>query len=74
MKHKRKREDYLFCNDCNMFVDFWKYDYDLDDSGHADCQNVRLATTEELAELETECEGCGCHEEEILGNAGRTSK
>ena len=59
----RKRSDWIYCHDCEMFVDFWKYDYSLEDAGHADCVQISFPTPEEYEELKTECQENGCEEE-----------
>ena len=57
-------KDYLYCEDCTMFVDLWKYD-SLEDSGHEECR-TRNVTPEELKECVKECQENGCFEEEFL--------
>jgi len=48
-------EDYIYCEDCNMFVDLWKY-------GHENCK-WRYVTDKELAECIEDCEQAGCFRE-----------
>ena len=50
--------DFIFCEDCRQFVDFYKYDA-IDDTGHSDC-NWRFVTTEELKECVRNCLESGC--------------
>lgn len=57
-------KDYLYCKDCKMFVDLWKYD-NLEDTGHKDCKH-RFVTVKELAECVKDCKEQGCFEEEFL--------
>jgi hypothetical protein len=45
--------DYLFCVDCEEFVDWWKY-RDLEDAGH-EGHKVRNVTPEELKECVADC-------------------
>ena len=45
-----------------MFVDFWKYDYDLRAAGHAG-HKTRSVTPEELKQLVAECERNNCFQE-----------
>jgi len=59
------KEDYIYCEDCQMLVDFWKYDHNIEDAGHAEC-NWRYVTDDELAECIKDCEEAGCFEECIL--------
>ncbi|KKN65874.1 hypothetical protein LCGC14_0476910 [marine sediment metagenome] len=59
----RHKEDYIYCEDCQMFVDFWKYN-NLADTGHAGC-NWRYVTGEELIDCLADCEEAGCFEEAI---------
>ena len=54
-------EKYIYCEDCNMFVDFWKYDYNIEDAGHKE-HRWRYVTDEELDQLNEECEEEGCNE------------
>ena len=55
-------KDYLFCITCNTLVDFWKYDHNLADAGHEDCE-VRPITDAEFAECLLECQAAGCFNE-----------
>jgi hypothetical protein len=61
-----KTTDYIFCSDCNEFVDFWKYNHNIKDAGHDDCQ-WRYVTKEELKECIEVCEEYGCFEEQFIG-------
>ena len=57
--------DYIYCKTCNTFVDFWKYDHDIEASGHKNC-NWRYVTEKELKECISDCEMSGCFDEERL--------
>ena len=54
-------EDYIYCEDCNMFVDLWKYG-SIADTGHENCK-WRYVTDEELAECIKDCREAGCFRE-----------
>lgn len=56
------KQDYIYCEDCQMLVDFWKYDHNIGDAGHEGC-NWRYVTDEELAEAIEDCRENGCFEE-----------
>lgn len=56
-------KDYGYCECCEMFVDFWKYDHNIKDAGHEEC-NWRYVTEEELKECIKDCEENGCFNEE----------
>ncbi len=62
--HGMTTQDYVFCEDCKMVVDLWKYD-SIDDAGHAEC-NWRHLTEEELPEAVADCEEAGCFDENRL--------
>lgn len=53
---------YLYCETCETFCDYWKYDYNLVDAGHEGCK-TRPVTQEEYRECLKECEQDGCFEE-----------
>ncbi len=57
-----KISDYIYCNDCKMFSDFWKYDHDINDVGHKGC-HWRYITQEELDKLVENCQENGCFTE-----------
>ncbi len=59
-------KDYIYCKDCETFVDFWKYDHSLKDCGHDKCK-WRYVTKEELKGLIEDCKKDGCFDECILG-------
>jgi hypothetical protein len=48
-------KDFIFCETCQEFVDFFQYQYDLQSAGHKECK-WRYVTSEELRELAAECE------------------
>ena len=54
-------KDYIYCEDCRMFVDLWKYD-DIEATGHASC-SWRYVTDEELAMCVKNCEEADCFSE-----------
>lgn len=56
--------DYIFCEDCNIWVDLWKYD-SIEDTGHAQC-HWRYARPEELPDLIRDCKDSGCFREQGL--------
>lgn len=58
----RTTQDYIFCEDCQMFMDFWKYDHKIEDTGHANC-HWRYVTEEELARCIEACAEDRCEEE-----------
>lgn len=60
-----KTTDYIYCNDCQEYVDFWKFD-SIEDTGHEDC-NWRYVTSEELKKLVDNCIKEGCFEQTYLG-------
>jgi hypothetical protein len=55
-------KDYIYCKDCKMFVDFWKYGYNIINTDHEDCQ-WRYVTDEELIGCVEDCEAMGCFNE-----------
>jgi len=61
-KHGRTPKDYLYCEDCKEFVDFWKYDYDLSAAGH-EGHTTRAVTEEEFRQCLKDCERDGCFDE-----------
>lgn len=48
------KKDFIYCEDCQMYVDFWKYDHNIDDAGHNGC-NWRQVNDEELAQCIEDC-------------------
>ena len=54
--------DYIFCEDCKAFIDFYKYDR-VEDSGHGAC-NWRFVSGTELKTCVQECIEEGCFDEE----------
>jgi hypothetical protein len=53
--HGMTCEDFIVCEDCQEIVDFWKYDHNIQDTGHENCR-WRYATTEELRGFVAACE------------------
>ena len=56
--------DYAYCEDCDTYFDWWKYET-LEDTGH-DGHRVRNVDAQELETLLKECEEDDCLEEEFL--------
>jgi hypothetical protein len=63
VRESKKTTDYIFCETCDMFVDFWKYDHDIEAAGH-EGHTWRYVTQEELDKLVKACRKHGCFEEE----------
>lgn len=60
---EKTTHDYVYCQDCKTYADFWKYDHDINAAGHGTCRNWRFVTESELKELVAECKRHGCFEE-----------
>ena len=58
---KFSNEDYLYCKDCETFVDLWNYG-DVESTGHED-HNWRFVTNEELNNCIDDCKEEGCLQE-----------
>jgi len=56
---------YKYCEDCGVFFDFWKYDYNLEAAGHED-HIVRDITDEEYQKCLKDCREMGCFDEDLL--------
>ena len=54
----KTKQDYIYCEDCETYLDFWKYDC-IEDTGHDKC-NWRYVTEEELKNCINDCERDGC--------------
>jgi len=52
------KEDYGFCEDCQMYFDLWKYG-SIENAGHEKC-NWRFVTEEELKQCIQDCLDFGC--------------
>ena len=61
----KTERDYVYCKTCKMFVDFWKYDFDIDEAGHKG-HDWRHVTLEELEQCVIQCGEDGCFEESRL--------
>lgn len=63
MVKKFVKEDFIYCNDCDEFVDLWNYD-SIEDAGHATC-DYRYVDYSEMIECLSDCidEGCISPEE-----------
>ena len=59
--------DYIYCEDCQIFVDHWKYD-SIENTGHAKC-HWRYVTPQELKECIISCQENGCYEEVFVKQA-----
>lgn len=55
-----KTTDYIYCEECEEFVDFYKYG-SIEDTSHANCK-WRYVTEEELKQCEEDCRKDGCFE------------
>ena len=60
-----KQTDYIFCKDCQEYVDLWKYG-SVENAGHDKCR-WRYVTKKELKQCVKDCEEEGCFEELRLG-------
>jgi hypothetical protein len=54
-------KDYIYCEDCQTYVDYFKYDC-IEDTGHAEC-HWRFVTKEELRACVRDCRQDGCFDE-----------
>lgn len=59
------KQDFIYCEDCKQFVDFWKYDHDIESCGHSTCK-WRYVTCEELDDCIKNCLEQGCFDEEVI--------
>lgn len=64
-KEMISRLDYAYCKDCDMFIDLWKYDHDIEDAGH-EGHSIFPVTEEEFKDIMASCEKAGCFDEEFL--------
>ena len=53
-----KETDYIYCEDCETYLDFWKYD-SIEDTDHENCK-WRYVTEEELKVCMRDCIEDGC--------------
>ena len=56
---KLTKEDYIYCEDCENYVDFWRYDRSIKDTDHSG-HNWRYVTEEELKVCIQDCMDDGC--------------
>jgi len=56
-------KDYLYCEECETYLDFWKYDHDINDTDHGLCHGIREVTEEELKQCIKDCKEDGCFDE-----------
>lgn len=54
-----KKTDYIYCEDCEEYSDFYVYDYHIEDTGHEDCK-WRYVNDEELKGCIKDCKDFGC--------------
>lgn len=59
-------KDYIYCETCDEFIDFWKYNHNLEDCGHEGCK-WRYVTEEELIYCIAACKEWNCFEESFIG-------
>lgn len=57
-------KDYMYCNDCNTYVDLYKFD-NIEDTGH-ETHDWRYVTEEELKQCVEDCKENECFNEEHL--------
>ncbi|MDD5510817.1 MAG: hypothetical protein PHI12_08405 [Dehalococcoidales bacterium] len=53
--HGKTKADYIYCEDCKQFEDFWKYDHDIYEAGHLG-HKWRYVTELELEDCVKSCE------------------
>jgi hypothetical protein len=63
-KFNGRAEDYIYCKDCGILVDLWKFS-NLDDTGHGQC-SWRFVTKAEFEQCVKDCKEDGCFEEVFL--------
>lgn len=51
--------DYIYCETCKCFVDYFVYNHNIDAAGHKDC-NWRFVTLVELVNCVIDCIRCDC--------------
>jgi len=66
-------KDYIYCEDCKTFADFWKYGHNIEDAGHDKCK-WRYVTLSELKVCIQDCKDDGCFDECILGITNPSSE
>jgi hypothetical protein len=54
-----KTTDYIFCETCDGYVDFYHFDYDIDDAGHKG-HKWRYVTEKELKVCVKDCKENHC--------------
>ena len=62
VNYTKTTKDFIFCETCQEFSDFWKYD-SIEDTGHDKC-SWRYVTEEELKGCMKDCIQDGCFNEE----------
>ena len=53
------KEDYIFCEECQEYIDFWKYDRSIKNTGHCK-HNWRYVSEEEFKQCLKDCLEDGC--------------
>ncbi len=53
--HGMTCRDFIYCEDCKEFVDFFQYSHNIRDTGHAKCK-WRYVTLKELRDCVLDCE------------------
>jgi len=64
-----KNTDYIYCEDCEVYVDFYHYDHNIEDAGHKGCK-WRYITDEERKGCEQDCKDWKC-EDFVMSDAKR---
>lgn len=64
-KSDMKVTDYIYCKDCDEYIDFWKYNHSLEDYGHENCR-WRYVTKKELKACVKDCEEMECFDEQFV--------
>lgn len=52
-------KDYIFCKDCNEYIDFWRYDNSIKETNHIN-HNWRYVNDKELKMCIKDCIDDGC--------------
>lgn len=55
----RDKTDYIYCEDCKEYIDFFQYDHSIEDAGHKDC-DWRYVNAIELKGCIADCKEMGC--------------
>ena len=60
--HGLTNKDYIYCEDCQEYVDFWQYSNRIEDTGHKE-HKWRFVTDEEFRNCIKDCVDDGCFDE-----------